>query len=801
MTSRKFSLRSLFGKLLGRRRSPAPAPAQGPRKSTSARERVRSGIEPLEGRIAPAVLVNGHMLTYTDSDGDVVTVNFSKDIFDPATVSQAALDAVFKFTSGTAHTAATGDGPQQLQLLDLGAVPVKVVGSKLISRVKGVSFSITAERTATGDGLVNIGAIRSGDNGLGDVTIAGDLGQIDAGTGAVKTGIKMLSVQSIGKLGTTTQRPGATPPTAADPAPSLESTITGKLGKLSVAGDMLGYLHAVDATQTVNGQSVLTAHGKIGGIAVGGSLAGDTAGDNMGRVQAAFDIGDVTLGGVRGGAGKNSGALTAGRALGNVTVAGSIAGGTGDGSGVISSLGKMGDVRVSGNITGSGPHSGGIFAAGDIASVVVGAITGGTGTGSGFIDGLKNVGPVFVSSDVSGGDGAGSGVISAGSTLANITINGKISGGKGANSGAILGGQDPAKSDRSLGDVNVLGALIGGEGDGSGAIRSGGSIGALKIGGALQGGIGLLSGSLSAGGAIESIAISRGVAGGDGISSATIQSHGRIGTIAISGDLAGGAGAGSASILSHELASAASPVAGEIGSVTISGKLIGTAERTALIQADGKISKITVGAIKGGPGPFNAAIISGAGFINPGATKSIVVNGLIEGGLDHSGYIEIGGGLGSFTAGGLSFAEIRVANDLGSLTINGAVVSSIIVARGEAASTGKSGPAIGTVSVAGNWTSSVLAAGVAAGSDGSFGTADDRLIAAAHPGTNIAKIAKITIGGTVEGSSAGGDHFGFVAQEIGAFTSNGTALALTSAGGQTFELGTRGDTTVREVLA
>ena len=269
----------------------------------------------------------------------------------------------------------------------------------------------------------------------------------------------------------------------------------------------------------------------------------------------------------------------------------------------------------------------------------------------------------------------------------------------------------------------------------------------------------------------------------------------------ICGDLAGGTGAGSASILSHELSSSASPAAGEIGSVSISGKLVGTADRTAFIQADGKISKVSVGAIQGGVGSFSGAIVSGTGFINPGATKFITVTGLVAGGAgDHSGSIELGGGLGSFTAGALTGARIRIANDIGSLTVNGAVIDSIITARAEAASAGKSGPAIDTVNVAGNWTSSVLAAGVAEGSDGMFGTADDRLIAAAHPGTNLSKIAKITIGGIVEGTAATGDHFGFVAQQIGAFSSNGNALALSNAGGQTFELGTHGDTTVREVV-
>ena len=214
-----------------------------------------------------------------------------------------------------------------------------------------------------------------------------------------------------------------------------------------------------------------------------------------------------------------------------------------------------------------------------------------------------------------------------------------------------------------------------------------------------------------------------------------------------------------------------------------------------------KIKSVSIGAIQGGAGSYSGAIVTDAGFVKQGATSSINIGGLVEGGAgDHSGYIEVGGRLGSFTAGSLSLASIRVANELGSLTVNGAVTVSLIVARSEAASAGTSGPAIGTVSVAGDWTSSVLAAGISVGSDGVFGTSDDRLIAAAHPGTNVSKIARIVIGGIVEGSSATGDHFGFVAQEIGSFSSNGNALALSNASGQTFELGANGDTTVREVV-
>ena len=98
MKPRKLSVRSLIGRIFKKRPTPVVLTSTPP-KSNAARDRVRSGIEPLEGRIAPAVLVSGHSFTYNDIDGDHVTVNFSANIFDtsqPVTLP-AALDAVFKF--------------------------------------------------------------------------------------------------------------------------------------------------------------------------------------------------------------------------------------------------------------------------------------------------------------------------------------------------------------------------------------------------------------------------------------------------------------------------------------------------------------------------------------------------------------------------------------------------------------------------------------------------------------------------------------------------------------------------------
>ena len=68
-------------------------------------------IEPLESRIAPAVLVaaSGHSATYTDVDGDHVTVRVTGFVTGSGV-----------FTPGLFTTAATGVG-DQLQRLNLSA--------------------------------------------------------------------------------------------------------------------------------------------------------------------------------------------------------------------------------------------------------------------------------------------------------------------------------------------------------------------------------------------------------------------------------------------------------------------------------------------------------------------------------------------------------------------------------------------------------------------------------------------------------------------------------------------------------
>src|SRR5688572_2820753 len=185
MNRRENCLQMLWRKLLARKQRARV------RKAVS-QARVAPAAEPLERRIAPASLINPSTLVYTELDGDTVTITFSKPLFDlpPATLN-TKLDDVFKFSAGDAHSGT--ETPQQLQLIDLTKAPV--VDFK--NAAAGISFTIAATKIGvTGDDLADIGAIKASGLALGRISIDGDLGQIDCGTGASKTAVRSLEVQS-----------------------------------------------------------------------------------------------------------------------------------------------------------------------------------------------------------------------------------------------------------------------------------------------------------------------------------------------------------------------------------------------------------------------------------------------------------------------------------------------------------------------------------------------------------------------------------------------------------------------------
>jgi len=358
-----------------------------------------------------------------------------------------------------------------------------------------------------------------------------------------------------------------------------------------------------------------------------------------------------------------------------------------------------------------------------------------------------------------------------------------------------------------------VGGSILGEASDTGAVFGSGNLGPVTIGGNLQGN-GFDSGSIDISGDLASLTIGGSIIGGSEEFSGTVFCR-NLGSVKITGNIQGGSGdrAGAISTL------------GDIASLTIGGSLIGGSEDFSGSILTGKIGALKIDGDLVGGSAEGAAILESSGFIRADRIASVFVGGSIIADTDLT--------TGAFEQNG----AIQVFNDIGPITIKGSLVGNstnpvVISARGQkvvapVATTdvtiasltvgsrvefanilagydvdlrGQNADAqIGAVTVGGDWIASNLVAGVDAGTDKRFGTADDVLIAEVGDDPNIkAKIASVTIGGQALGTPVAGDHFGFVAQTIGALSVGGTLLPLTAAV-DVLSVGATGDLNAREV--
>ncbi len=656
-------------------------------------------IEPLETRIAPAAV-----FTFTDVDGDLVKITTTLG-------TNAELAAAVTEVGG------------QLRLLDLRAA---------VFQNTNVTASVLT-KSATGDGLVNLGRIDATGRDLGKVAIAGDLGQIDAGDSVIAPGdaLKSLSVRSMGLYGPATQ----------GGVGDLRSGIFGRLGALHISGDLAGASFVIDGGTN-------DANGPIGSITIGGSLLGGADAES-GRIRAAGDIGPVKIGrDFLGGSGPVSGSLSSNGKIASVTIGGSFLGGPGNTSAAILSGSDLGPVKIGGDLVGGlGATSGRISTDGKITSVSIGgSLFGGAGPGSGVVQANLDLGPVTIGGNLNGGDN-GAGEITAGGKITSVTIGGSLLGGPGPNSGQIASGGDlgPVKigfdvqggsGDESgkidaggmLASVSIGGSLIGGAGrydtnvvnfiTQSGQIFALSGIGAVKIGGDVLGASGRASGTVWAGAGndatirIASVAIGGSLVGGAGSNSGLIQSAGHLGPVTVGHSIVGGTAGGSGGLGAN---------GGDLSSVTIGGSLLGgggsgsltgylfsqgkmgtilikgdvlggAGERSAEIFSRGRLDKLTIGgSLIGGAGDFSGFIHAdgalGAVSIGhdllggsiPAGSASLFTSGAIES-QDRIGSVFIGGSIISGTDGGgvaavlTKNASIRAGRDIGTLTVVGGLI-------------------------------------------------------------------------------------------------------------------------------
>ena len=423
-----------------------------------------------------------HTATFLDEDGDLVTLK----------ITGGAAGASLGITN-----LAFADGPygSHLTYIDLSAATQGQAW-------KGASVSLTATpKAGHGDSFVNVGYLDATGVDLANVSIHGDLGQIDAGDSTVgphSLGLGSLAVQSLGYFGTGGQiAQGA----------STESDIQGSMGSLTIAADL------ARATVKLTGGSVLTS------AFIGGDIIGnDTNPENLtvaGGLSVEHTIGALTLGGsILGGAAAHSGLVTTtAGAINRLTMAGSVYGGTGSTSGGVDTLG-LGPVAIAGDVIGgTSDHTGFVHAAGNIASVTLGGSIIGHDTGGALDSGIiyayygatNNVGAVAIGGSLLGSDSEFSGSLNVGGTIASVKIAGSLVGGAGVGSGNILAGA-------TVGSVAIGGDARAAAGASSGSIGSYGSIGSVTIAGSLVGGAGS-SGGLQSLGHLGAVAIGGSVRG------------------------------------------------------------------------------------------------------------------------------------------------------------------------------------------------------------------------------------------------------------------------------------------------
>jgi hypothetical protein len=441
--------------------------------------------------------------------------------------------------------------------------------------------------------------------------------------------------------------------------------------------------------------------------------------------------------------------------VGSIRVAGDLA----DQELDVSGPGGIGTLSIGGSLIGNPTEQTGFIGVpnGAIGSVKIGRdIIGGTGLDSGEIK-AHEMGTVSIGGSIRGAatdPGRGptrTGVIEASAAIGAVRIGGSIIGGALGTSGFVHAGT-------TLASIRVGGSLVGGLQNTSGVIQAAEVPGTVKIGGDIVGDGGLSSGQINVAGTVGSVRVGGTVFGGSNITSGVIGvGGGAHSTIRITGDLIGGTVLGAGDVL----------VSGDMGAISIGGSVIGSVGVSSGIGLSGTAGAISIGKNVVGSSVGFPVIIGAFGNPTAPAKQSVAIKSLIIGG--------------------------RVENAV----VNG----------GNTSDSGNPDAQIGTVKVGGDWIASNLVVGVDPGADNLFGTADDAPISqTGEPDAFFSKIGSITIAGSVYGTTGGGDHFGFVAQEIGAFSVNGVAHKLTaghsndtSTSDSHLSIGATGDVTIHEV--
>ena len=588
--------------------------------------KITSSLEALETRIAPATFVNANLVTYTDPEGDLVSVSSTKPIF------FHALGAFTFVNSGLG---------QQLETLNLP------------NTAAGAAISITAARAnGNGDGWVNVGFINASGIDLLSVNVKGDLGKINAGDATTTTpAIGGLTLHSLGIFGGSTQA-----------TPSSTSNILGGISTLTINGDMVGA--SINLTGGAN-----NVDGTLGTVIINGSIIGDTT-NNSGQISAGGNIGLVTINGnIVGGKGDNSGEISAGGNILGLNIGGSLIGDGGLHTGEINVTGNAGLIHVGHDVTGgNSDNSGRIGVGGNATGISIGGSLSGlrnhSHTGEIIVGGSTGI--VTVGGNITGSDNAtaspvtGSGYIQA-KHFTSVTVNGSIF--SGSNSGgSTLTNSGAIRATDDIPLIHVYGDLVG-NGTNPVVISARGQAAPLTTD--------LAIGSFIAGGRVSFTNIEAGYNTADTL----VNANGSVGPMLVTGDFLSSSAVGKnfgtitigGSVIGTQASTGLISATGGMGLVSIKGNLVGGyGDNSGKISSGGSALAITVGGSLIGGGGMDSAEISITG--NSGLIH--VGQDVTGGNADNSGRIGVGGTTPGISIGG-SLRGFRNQSHTGEIIVGG----------------------------------------------------------------------------------------------------------------------------------
>lgn len=422
-------------------------------------------------------------------------------------------------------------------------------------------------------------------------------------------------------------------------------------------------------------------------------------------------------------------------------------------------------------------------AAGNIDTMTIGgSLFGGSFANSGAVYSSGNIGNVSIGGSLFGSSGLISGSLHAAGNIGNVTIGGSLFGSSGNESGSI--------SASRVSSLTVAGSLFGNVGQKSGSVNY--LAGNLRIGGSVSGGPGIESGlvqfvSTNRG----NVDIAGGIFGGSGARSGNLgYGESSANRVNIGGNVQGGSGEQSGRISLP------------LTSLTIGGSVIGGTGSWSGSVSVGSVDSLTInGDIRGG-NAFGTASLSNSGYLSVVAAQSITVGGNLIAGID--------GTSGTYEYNG----AIVATHDIRNLTIRGNIVGNssnpfLISAFGQESPRGRTDLAFGTISITGNVTRAKILAGVNPRGTrfnadaqvreltvGGSWTASDFLVGVYHAGSGIyrkyagsgvkdsstvtSSVGRISITGSINGTSSAGDHYGLVSEHILSFTRGTTPFPMTT---------------------